>query len=231
VEPPSLPRFEATQRRDFLKRAAVLGALAVVPGLASACSKDDEDAFADAPTASTSATTSAGGASTTADAGGDRSTTTAAGTGDALPDGAALEVAFTWGASGGGRNPFVAVWVESAAGDLIANLAVWYDPPKGNRWIDNLASWYTAVSETSSDYLTTTTSATRAAGSYTLSWDGTDADGARAAQGDYVVFIEAAQEHGAHSLTSAPIALGAADAEATLPDDGDLSAATATYRA
>jgi hypothetical protein len=233
MTPPSLPRFEASQRREFLKRAAAVAGLALIPGLA-ACSKDDKDTFS---TASGSSTTAASKSSTTTAAAGDTTTSSSGGAAstDALPEGAALDVAFTFTASGGGggpsRNPYVAVWVESAAGDLVANIGVWYNPPKGDRWINNLATWYTAVASTSSDYLETTTGATQPAGSYTLSWDGTDATGGRAAQGDYVVFVESAQEHGAHSLTSAPITLGTSGATASPPDDGDLSAVAVTYTA
>lgn len=235
MEPPALPRFEASQRRDFLKRAAALGALALVPGLA-ACSKDDADTFADASTTSTTKAPGGTGASTTA-ADGATTTTGAAAVGDALPDGAALEVAFTYTADGDGfgpaRNPFIAVWVETAAGELVANISVWYNPPKGQRWINNLSSWYAAdgayYSANGSDDLEAKTGATRPAGAYTVSWDGVDAAGERAMQGEYVVFVESAREHGSHSLTSAPITLGTGATEATLDDDGELSAASASY--
>lgn len=233
MEPPALHRFEATQRREFLKRAAAAAGLALVPGFVAACSSNgDASTFADG------STTAAGDASTTTSPSTDGSATTAPATsasGAALPDGATLDIGFTFEAAGGSggpsRNPYIAAWVETPEGDLVANIAVWYDPPKGDRWINNLASWYTAVSDTSSDYLQTTTGATQPAGTYALTWDGTGADGSRAAQGDFVVYLESAQEHGNHSLTSASIALGSSSTEVPLPDDGDLSAATATYSA
>lgn len=230
MEPPPLPRFEATQRRDFLKKAAAIGALALIPGLASCSSKGDEETFAGSTDtrSPTTTTTSAASGSTT------EPTTSSAEGGAPLPDGAALEVAYTFTAGGEGgpsRNPYVAVWVESPEGDLVANLSVRYNPPKGDRWINNLASWYTAVSTTDSSYLETTTGATQPAGAATVTWDGTGADGERVPQGSYVVFIESAQEHGNHSLTSAPITLGTAPTTASLPDDTDLSAASATYSA
>lgn len=228
MDAPRLPRFEASQRREFLKRAAAAGAVVAFPGLAAACSKSDKDSFSGADSTTTTTTAASSSGSTTTAAGG--ASTTAAGSGEALPDGAALEVAFTFAANGGGEhNPYVAVWVEDAAGAVVANIAVWYNPPKGNRWINNLTNWYTAVSDTSSEYLTTTTSATRAAGSYSLSWDGTDTSGQRAAQGDYVVLIESAVEHGSHSLTSTKVALASASAKASMPDASDLSGATVTY--
>lgn len=233
MEQPALPRFEATQRRDFLKRAAALGALALVPGLA-ACGKDDKDTFS---SASTTSTTAGSGSGTAAD-----TTTTAASggssSGKALPAGAKLEVAFTYTAESGGfgpaRNPFIAVWVETAAGDLVSTVSLWYNPPKGDRWVNNLASWYAAESANAdingTDDLAAKTGATQPAGTHTVMWDGLDSTGKQAPQGDYVVFVESAREHGPHSVISGPITLGTAAATGTLASDGELSAATATYK-
>ncbi|WP_426574016.1 DUF2271 domain-containing protein [Aquihabitans sp. McL0605] len=237
MTPPGLPEFEAAQRRQFLKRAAQLGALALVPGALAACSSNgDKATFAGASTTAASGST----ASTTAPSAGSGGTSTtgsATSSGDALPDAAKLEVAFTWSTGSGGfgqdHNPFIAVWIESAAGDLIANISLWYNPPKGERWINELSTWFAADSAYyqahGSDDRAPVTGATRAAGSYTVVWDGLDAAGKRAAQGDYVVFVEANQEHGTHSLTSAKLSLATSATDAPLADDGNLSAATATY--
>ena len=230
MEPPELPRFDAATRRAFLRRAAVLGALAAVPGALAACgaSGDDADTFADATT-TTAAGGTGGDAPTTATTQGTSGT---AGSGAALPDGATLEVAFTYAASSDGRgparNPFIAVWVEDAGGELVATLSVWYNPPKGERWIHELSGWFAAASGTDVDAVT---GATRPAGTYTVAWDGTDLDGARAAQGTYTVWIEAAREHGPHSITSTSIELGGSGTDAALPDADELSAASATYSA
>lgn len=247
ADTPELPRFDAATRRAFLKRAAAVGALALVPGLASACSNNnDKDVFADASSTTGSVTSSStagsgtGSSDTTTTAGSSTSSTTSTPTtpsGDPLPDGAQLEVAFTYTADANGfgaaRNPFIAVWVESAAGDLVANLSVWYNAPRGERWINNLSSWYAAdaayYQANGADDLEAKTGATRPAGSYTVQWDGTDAAGKRAPQGDYTVLVESAREHGTHSLTSTTISLGTAGATASMGDDGELSAASATY--
>lgn len=236
MEPPALPRFEATQRRDFLKRAAALGALALVPGLA-ACGKDDKDTFSDSSATSTSAASGSGTDGTA----GDTTTTTAASggasAGNALPSGAKLEVAFTYTSDGAAfgppHNPFIASWVETADGALVATLSLWYNPPKGDRWVNNLASWYAAESANAdvngTDDLAAKTGATRPAGAYTVVWDGLDSTGKQAKQGDYVVFVESAVEHGTHSVTSGTITLGTVAATGTLADNGELSAGTTTY--
>ena len=238
---PLLPRFEAVQRRAFLKRMTMLGAVGLVPGLA--CGSDDREVFASngtTTTTSTSTTTSApgtaGGPTTT-----DASTTTtgaaASSGGTPLPSSAKLEVAFAYAVADGGfgqvRNPFIAVWIESAAGDLVRNVSLWYEAGKGERWLNELPSWYAADqayydAHQTLDYASVS-GATRAAGSYTVVWDGADESGGRATAGDYVVFVESAREHGTHSVTSAPITLGSKQATADLPDQGDLSGARVTY--
>ena len=243
MERPSLPRYEATQRREFLKRAAALGALALVPGALAACSKDDKEVFSGSSTTD-GAGSGSGSGSTTTVASGATSTTAASSTtggssGAALPDGASLDVAFTYQPDGSGfgpaRNPYIVAWVEDASGNLVANISLWWNPPKGERYINNLATWYAAETSYYDDEgsvdLESVTGATRPAGSYTVSWDGTADKGGRAAQGEYTVFVESAREHGTHSLTSAKITLGTAGATAKLDDDGELSAVSATYKA
>lgn len=232
---PRLHRFEGVARREFLKRAATLGAIALVPGALAACSKDDEDVFAGVDPGS-----SAGAADPTTAPGDDATTTTSSstsGTGASLPDGAQLEVAFTYAAASDGfgpaRNPYIAVWVESAAGDLVATISLWYNPPKGDRWINHLANWYAADSAHldagGTDDVESVTGATRPAGSYTVVWDGLDTAGVRAPQGDYVVCIESAREHGSTSFTSVALRLDTSPVDATFDGDGELTAGTAAY--
>lgn len=234
MKQPRLPRFEVAARREFLKRAATIGAIALVPGALAACSKDDKDVFAGAePGSSPSADVS-----TTAP-GGDATTTSSAtsATGTPLPDGAQLEVAFTYAVASDGfgpaRNPFIAVWVESAAGDLVATISLWYNPPKGDRWINHLSNWYATDSAHldagGTDDVESVTGATRPAGSYTVLWDGLDTAGVRAPQGDYVVCIESAREHGPASFASTALTLGASPVDATFDDDGELTSGTASY--
>lgn len=237
MQPPDLPHFRAMQRREFLRRAATAGAVALVPGVLVACSKDDKDVFATAASSTSSTTSSVPPTGETTASSTAASSTTDGGVATPLPDGAQVEVAFTYAAADGGfgpvRNPFIAVWVESAAGDLVANLSLWYNPPKGDRWINHLANWYAAdeayVEANGADDVESITGATRPAGTYAVLWDGLDAADARAPQGDYVVFIESAREHGPNSLTSAALSLGSAAVDVSLPDDGELSAATASY--
>ena len=73
------------------------------------------------------------------------------------------------------------------------------------------------------------TGATRPAGTYAVTWDGTDTEGNRVPSGDYVVYVEAAREHGPHSLSSGNIELGSAKTSVSFADSEELSAVAANY--
>ncbi|MFN8052578.1 MAG: DUF2271 domain-containing protein [Acidimicrobiales bacterium] len=239
-----LPRFEAVQRRAFLKRATMLGAVGLVPGLA--CGTDDADTFTKSAVVSTTAaaaasTTTAPGATTTPGSTAAPSTaapsTSASAGGTALPSKAELTVEFTYAVADSGfgpaRNPYIAVWIESAAGELVRNISVWYEAGRGERWLNELPSWYSADqayydAHQSLDFQSVS-GATRPAGTYQVVWNGKDESGGRATAGDYVVFVESNREHGTHSLTSTPITLGSKAVTAKMADQGDLSAASVAY--
>lgn len=222
-------RYAEVSRRAFLKRTAAFGVAAAF-GLA-ACT-DDAETFATASTtaaAETTATSSAVATSTaaveatTATTG--ATTTTAAAGGSVISAGSELAVSFTYRASSTGgqvRNPYVAVWIEDADGDLVDTIAVWFlQSQKGLRWISELKRWYAVDGSNSS--LSTVSSATRSPGDYSVVWDVTDTDDSQVAAGDYYVCIEAAREHGPYSLIREVIPLGDQSFAQDLTDDKELS--------
>lgn len=257
---PQLPRFEAVSRRRFLQGSLLIGAVALVPGIACSDSSDDAktlQAGSASTTAATSAPTAADPATTETTAGDTATTdttdtavpdtaaadtaaadTTAAATvpaGDPLPTGAQLEVSFTYAVADGGgrvRNPYIAVWIETPAGDLVQTLSLWYSQ-RESKYVSHLKRWYNAESSLLDaggvDNTDTISGATRAAGDFQLVWDGTDVTGTLVGQGDYVVCIEAAREHGPYSLTTGTVTLGSEAVTVALPDDGELSAASAAF--
>lgn len=228
-------------RRDVMRRALALGAVVAVPSVLAACggssdedvlgsgSEGDGDTVADttAVPATTSASTSAGTEATEATG---TSATTAAATpsGDPIPTGASLTIDFTFTADGGGRvrNPYVAVWIEDTQGALVKPIAVWYREREA-KYLDKLSRWATV--DGSDTTLQTVSSATKPAGSYSLVWDGTDGSGAPVVQGDYVVCVEAAREHGPYDLVSAAVTLGADGFTTDLGADNELTAVAVTY--
>lgn len=103
------------------------------------------------------------------------------------------------------RRPFVAVWVVDEKKKPLRQIALWYNKP---RWLNEMRSWYAAYYDkfsAGSGNISSTTSATRSAGKYTLKWDGKDDDGNLVKQGKYTVYIEVAREHGTHQLITQEI--------------------------
>lgn len=228
-----LPRFEAVSRRQFLQRSLLVGAVALVPGVA--CSGDDDASVLGGSNTTTKGT--AGEVDTTlaapVDTGGDASTTVAPPGGAAFPAGGQLQVNFTYTAADSGgrvRNPYIAVWIETVDGELVQNLSLWYKSREA-KYLDHLKRWYNAESSLlesgGPDNLATISSATKAPGSYQVAWDGVDVNGAVVAQGDYVLCIEAAREHGPYQLVSGPITIGAEAFTAALADNGELTGVSA----
>jgi len=241
MDPSKLPRsrYLRVARRAYLAQLAAVGALSVVPlacggqddsavfAAASAGSTTTHDAAAHAtttvaPAAATTATTARAAATTAAPA----STVATTAKASTLPAGAELAVSFTYTpASSPARNPYIAVWVEDASGNLVRTISLWYEQGgKGSRWLNDLRSW-ASVSGGRPD--ATTSGATRSAGSYSVVWDGTDLTGARVASGTYTLYVESAREHGPHAITSAAVTVGSGATTVALPDQGELTALSA----
>ena len=218
-----LPRFEAVSRRQFLVRSAAFGALALVPGVA--CSNDDAARLGTEPLGTSGGDTAApatSGSTTTA------TTQVPAPSGPAFPVGAQLEVFFTYSASGERvRNPYIAVWVETPDGEMVQTISLWLKSSK-DRYLDHLKRWYNAEANLLDgggiNNLDAIAGASRPAGDYQVVWDGTDVNGNPVAQGEYVLCIEAAREHGPYELVSGPITIGTEAFETSLADNGELSA-------
>ena len=136
------------------------------------------------------------------------------------------------GGKGGGRilNPYVAVWVENAAGAAVRTISVNYQLGKGDRWLNELQRWF-RVGKAGVPALAAVSSATRVPGDYKVVWDGTDDAKKPVAQGDYFVCIESAREHGPYSLIRETVTIGAAPAVKQLAAKGELQKASVELRA
>ena len=245
-------RFDDVTRRAFMKRSLLAGALVLVPGLA-ACGTSDEDVFAsgadtttgdaattaaaamDSTAAATTAATSAATPSDTSSADTSPADAGPAASGTAFPAGAELVVDFTFAAEAGGRvqNPYIAVWIENEAEELVQTVSLWMKSGKGLKWLPDLKRWYSAdqdrVDAGGTDMVDTISSATRVAGDYSVVWDGTDTTGAPVAQGVYHVCIEAAREHGPYELIREAVTIGTSAFSTELAPDGELTAASVSF--
>jgi hypothetical protein len=239
-------RFEAVTRRAFLSRTVAMGIGAA--GLAACGGTSDREVFAGAGSTLAGADTSspsssaARAAATSAAVG---TSATAAPPADSLPSGAELQIAFTFAAAAGGtgggpgggrggaKNPYIAVWIEDAAGAMVQTVSLWLQQGKGEKWWPDLTRWYRQdakrVASGGVPTAQTITGATRTAGDFSVSWDGTRYDGTAAAQGSYFVCIEAAREHGPYELIREAITLAAEPFDKALTPNGELTAAAVTY--
>ena len=129
------------------------------------------------------------------------------------------------------RRPYVAVWIEDKDKYPVRTIALWFKNP---RWLHELTSWYRDdqlrnLSE-GTDISGTVSSATRAPGSYTLRWNGKDNAGKLVKAGRYTVVIEAAREHGGHSVEREEFDFNGTPQAKTLPGSEELGAVQLDYR-
>lgn len=232
-------RSSAADRAAKLLRFASVGAVLTLP---LACGNNDAEVFATNTTSnSATPTTQAAntdGTASSGSAGGDSANSDSANSDSANsasvndPSGvdagtlvateAELVVSFTYEASSTERTkrPYIAVWLEDSDGELVDTISLWYEQDgKGQKWLDDLRQWYAVGADSD----TTVSGATRVAGEYIVSWDGTDSEGNKIPQGDYVLYIEAAREHGPYSLTSADLSIGDQAFVVAISDNEELS--------
>ncbi len=234
-------RYQLVSRRALLRSSVGAGFAAVV---AASCGNQDAQVFAGSvasPVAATATSTTTTSTTTAAP-----ETTSADPTADAEQGGEAGETeltetvavagemviafTFTQGAGGLNENPYVAVWIEDAVGDLATTVALYYEQDRrGARWLDHLHEWFDAdaerIAEGGADTAATISSATRAAGEYLVAWDGL-VDGVSAPAGDYFICIESVREEGPLSLIREPVTLDGSLPLTNFPDDGELSGAS-----
>ncbi|WP_460556267.1 DUF2271 domain-containing protein [Hymenobacter daeguensis] len=127
------------------------------------------------------------------------------------------------------HRPFVAVWVVDAQNAPVRQVALWYNKP---RWLNDMRSWYSTYYEqfaAGNNSISSTTSATRSPGKYTLKWDGKDDKGNPVSQGTYTVYIEVAREHGTHQLLKQEISTKKAQ-RFDLPANTEVASSSVDYR-
>jgi len=128
-----------------------------------------------------------------------------------------------------GRNakarPFIYLWVTDADGKYVRTIAAWGSETK---YIREMTAWW-KVAPHDPQTIKTVTRATRAAGKYTFTWDGTDDKGAPVPTGTYTITLEVNFEKGPHSTNSVAIDCKAAAATAKLPATPGFNEANLTY--
>jgi|SRR5215471_3359037 len=123
------------------------------------------------------------------------------------------------------KRPFLAVWVDDAAGKLVRVLGIWGD--KSKYWSDLSTLWDHVHGNF--DQFRSVTRATRAPGKYELVWDGLDNAGKPVPLGSYRITIETNQEHGAYAKQSGTIDIGDKPTSITLPATTNFDAVVVRY--
>ena len=129
------------------------------------------------------------------------------------------------------RRPYVAVWVEDKDKYPVRTIALWFQKP---RYLNEMTNWYRDdqvrnLSE-GTDISATVSSATRPPGEYTLRWDGKDNAGKLVKAGKYTVVVEAAREHGGHSVDRQEFDFNGKPEAKMLPASDELGAVQLDYR-
>lgn len=125
------------------------------------------------------------------------------------------------------HKPYVAVWLEPAAGGPARTLAVWYDIKKGGnepgtKWLADLRTWWRKGGRSLKLPANGVSGATRAPGAYRIPLP------ANLAPGAYTLHVEAAREEGGRELVSVPLAIPAPKGRAS--GKAELGAVTIVAR-
>ncbi|MDB4903337.1 MAG: apbE 1 [Mucilaginibacter sp.] len=127
------------------------------------------------------------------------------------------------------HSPYVAMWVVDKDKKPVRNIALWYRKPK---YLDEMPAWYDTYYGKFADAdrsVSSTTSATRPAGKYTLKWDGKDDKGEFVKRGIYTIMIEVAREHGTHQLMTKEIDFTKKLQPITLPGNIEVTSVVLDY--
>ncbi len=100
--------------------------------------------------------------------------------------------------------PYVSIWITDAKKNLVRSLLL-----LGNhsRWMEENYIWWRRVGRKYETIVDGISHATRLPGDYQLMWDGRDDFGMIAGEGEYILHIEAAREHGAYDYKKIPLNL------------------------
>ena len=128
------------------------------------------------------------------------------------------------------HRPYVAVWVVDKNNKPVRNIAIWYNKP---RFLEDMHAWYNTYYDSfmnAGSNISSTSSATRSPGKYTLKWDGTDDKGKLVSNGVYTIFIEAAREHGTYQLIQQEMDFSGTPKQIDLKPNVEIASASLDYR-
>jgi thiamine biosynthesis lipoprotein len=141
------------------------------------------------------------------------------------PEGFQLTVTLPLTSGRSKKRPYVAVWVEDSAGELVQVLAFWGN---NSKYFADLSTVWNLMRKKQIQ-IRSFARATRPAGKYELLWDGLDNKRKPVPAGDYRLVVETNQEHGSYAKQAGTITLGDSPANISLPSTANFETISAHY--
>jgi hypothetical protein len=127
----------------------------------------------------------------------------------------------------GGKRPYVVIWVKDAQRKFVRTVCLFGNNPN---YQSDLTTWYAASAPGGDDeFIHSVSRATRAPGTYSVVWDGTDDFGKAVPQGVYTITVEFNREDGRHVSTNTTIACDGAPHAATLTSTVESGVSQVSY--
>jgi len=105
------------------------------------------------------------------------------------------------------RRPYVVVWIERPS-TPVGTLAIWFDARAGGGhgswWLRNLRTWWRSGARSLAQPVDSVSGPTRGPGHHTVRFSDNRGVLHDLADGDYVLAVEAAREHGRHEVVRTP---------------------------
>jgi hypothetical protein len=129
--------------------------------------------------------------------------------------------------SGEYHNPYVAVWIENSKGKSVRTLVLWRE---GSKWLKDIRRWWRKVGRKDETLVDAITSATRAAGSYQLTFQALDDDKNRLASGNYILHLEVVRENGGRAIIKQKFTLNGTSQTFTLVPNPEVTKSIFTIK-
>lgn len=129
--------------------------------------------------------------------------------------------------SGEYHNPYVAVWIEDNTGKSVRTLVLWRE---GSKWLKDIRRWWRKVGRKDATLVDAITSATRAAGSYQLTFQALDDDKNKLAPGSYILHLEVVRENGGRAIIKQRFTLNGTSQTFTLAPNPEVAKSIFTIK-
>lgn len=125
------------------------------------------------------------------------------------------------------RRPYIAVWITDPDKNAVRQLLV---HGESLRWLREIPLWWRRYGRRDETMIDGLARATPLPGQHMLVWDGRDDRGHKVEEGDYLLHIEAAREHGGRELVTLPFHLSGSGFSSTAEGKTELGSVSIHFR-